>query len=161
MNRVSYYQIVRINNIINIDNKKVNLCFEYNSKSQNNKNSNLMQKTNEKTIITPPKIINFAEIDFNDSLIVFTDINKEEDFICIFIEINRQRIFNQKNKNYCHFILKLKDIIGKTNFSMKIENIFSISFDSVLYENINKIDLYNNNDNETDSDENEDRISIN
>ena len=161
MNRVSYYQIVRLNNIINIDNKKVNLCFEYNSKSQNNTNSNLMQKTNEKTIITPPKIINFAEIDFNDSLIVFTDINKEEDFICIFIEINRQRIFNQKNKDYCHFVLKLKDIIGKTNFSMKIENSFSISFDSVLYENINKIDLYNNNDNETDSDENEDRISIN
>jgi len=148
-------------NIINIDNKKVNLCFEYNSKSQNNTNSNLMQKTNEKTIIEPPNSNNFAEINFNDSLIVFTDINKEEDFIHIFIEINRQRIFNPKNKNNIHFLLKLKDIDGKTNFSMKIENIFSISFDFVLYENSNKIDMYNNNDNESDSDENDERISIN
>jgi len=161
MNRALYCQIVRINNIINIDNKKVNLCFEYNSKSQNNTNSNLIQKTNEKTIIAPHKNDNFAEINFNDSLIVFTDINKEDDFICIFIEINRQRIFNPKNNNYCHFLLKLKDIDGKTNFSMKIENIFSISFDFVLYKNTNKIDIYNNNDYESDSDENDDRISIN
>ena len=73
---------------------------------------------------------------------MFTDINKEKDFIYIFIEINRQRIFNSKNKNYCYFLLKLKDIVGKTNFSMKIENLFSISFDFILYENTNKIDIY-------------------
>ena len=119
-----------------------------------------MQKTNEKTIIIPPKNNIFAEINFNDSLILFTDINKEEDFISIFIEINRQRIFNSKNKNYCNFLIKLKDIVGKTNFSMKIENCFSISFDFILYENSNKIDIYNNNYNESDSDENDERMSI-
>ena len=120
-----------------------------------------MQKTNEKTIIAPPENENFAEINFNESLIVFTDIDKEEDFIYIFIEINRQRLSNPKNKNYYHFLLKLKDIDGKTNFSMKIEEIFSISFDFVLYENSNKIDIFNSNiDNKSDSDENDERTSI-
>ena len=125
---------------------EVNLCFEYNRKSQTNQDSILKQNTFEKSIIIKPGNNDiFVEINFDDSLIGFTNISSEEDLIYIFIEINKQRIFNPKFNNYCHFLLKIKDIVNKTNSTLKIQNFFTISFDSVIYKNKKETKINNNN----------------
>ena len=125
---------------------KVNLCFEYNRKSQTNQDSILKQNTFEKSIIMQPGNNEvFIELNFGDSLIGFTNMSSEEDLIYIFIEINKQRIFNPKFNNYCHFLLKLKDIVNKTNSTLKIQNFFTISFDSVIYKNKKENKIKNNN----------------
>jgi hypothetical protein len=127
---------------------KVNLCFEYNRKSEINQDTLLRQKTFEKSIIIQPGNNDvFVEINFNDSLIGFTNINSEEDFIFIFIEINNQRIFNPKINNYCHFLLQLKDIVNNRNSTLKIQNIFIVSFDSVFYKKQTETKIKNNDNN--------------
>ena len=95
---------------------------------------NQKQNTFEKSIIMQPGNNEvFIELNFGDSLIGFTNMSSEEDLVYIFIEINKQRIFNPKFNNYCHFLLKLKDIVNNRNTILKIQNIFIITFDSVFY----------------------------
>ena len=127
---------------------KVNLCFEYNRKSQTNQDSILRQKTFEKSIVIQPgKDDVFVEINFDDSLISFTNMNREEDYVFAFIEINKQRIFNPKINNYCHFLLKLKDIVNEKNSVLKIQNIFTISFDTVFFKSSKENKIINNSTN--------------
>ena len=134
---------------------KVNLCFEYNRKSEINQDSILRQNTFEKSMFLHPRKNDiFVEINFNDSLIGFTNINSEEDFIFIFIEINKQRIFNPKINNYCHFLLQLKDIVNNRNSTLKIQNIFIVSFDSVFYKKPKETKIKNNDNNNNNNNNN-------
>ena len=142
---------------------KVNLCFEYNRKSQINEDSVLRQKTFEKAIILKPgNDDSFVEISFDASLIGFTNMNNVEDYVFIFIEINKQRIYNPKFNNYCHFLVQLKDIENKTNSVLKIQNFFTLSFDSVFYRNTKKQNINNsvnsNSNMKENKNENEDKI---
>ena len=131
---------VRIINIISIDNKKINLNFEYIRKSQINSNSNNYQKTNEETIIMDPEDKNaFIKICFNNSVISFNNINNEDDHIKIFIELNQTKLLNKSNNSFYFCILNFNDIIDKTSFSFKIGKLFNISLDSILYNYSNKI----------------------
>jgi hypothetical protein len=127
---------------------KVNLCFEYKRKSQNSQDSILKQKTFEKSIVLQPENNDvFVEINFDDSLIGFTNMSSEEDEVYIFIEINKQRIFNPKINNYCHFLVKLKDIVNKKDSTLKIQNIFTISFELVFFKSTNETIIKNNDSN--------------
>ena len=152
---------VRIINIISIDNKKINLNFEYIRKSQKNSNENACQKTNEETIIMNSDDKNaFIEISFNNSIISFTNINNEEDFIKIFIEVNQTKLFNKDYNRFYFCLLTFNDIVDKTSFTFTIGKLFNISLNCILYHYTNKIEK-DKIKNETSHDENNTSIDSN
>ena len=145
----NYYliQIVRILNIIYIVIIKINLSFDYIKKSKHNNNSNLSLNTYEEeiNINNISKKEELIEINFHNSILQFSDIKAEEDFINIFIEINKAKLLNKNNNSYYSFLFNLKDNDKEKNISLKIENLFHLSFNSVYYKISNNI---NNNSDE-------------
>ena len=146
--------IVRILNIIYIVMNKINLSFEYIKKSKKNNDSNLTLKTSEEEINTNnfSEKEEYIEINFHNSFIQFSDIKTEEDFINIFIEINKIKLINKNNNSYLLFLYNLKDINKEKNVSLKIEKVFYLSF-NIFY--------YKNSDNNNNSDENNLGVSMN
>ena len=137
---------VRLINIIYIDKTQINLCFEHINKTNN---LNISYKTNEEKInINQNNNSEFIDIFFSNPL-QLNNINFEDDFIKIYIELNKLKLLNENGDSYFYFLLYLKDIINKNNYSLKLENIMNISF-NIIYLN------YNNN-----SKNNDDNININ
>ena len=128
---------VRILNIIIIAYNKINLSFEYIKRNKENKINNLTYKTNEEDLnIDFLNKNEYVEIFFCKSFIQFNDIRPEQDFINIFIEINKIKLVNLLNNSNFYFLLNLKninDINIENKISLKIENLFIISFNSIIY----------------------------
>ena len=117
--------IVRIINIIYIENQKINLSFECINKSKKNK---CCHKTNEVNMNIDEN--EFTKIYFNNSIIQFSNINLKEDYINIFIEIDKTKLLNKNDNSNYYFLLEFKDI-NNDEISLKIENLFYISFNLV------------------------------
>ena len=140
-------------------NSKINLCFVYDKKYENEEETSIIFKTAQKELIKDSSNKNnWIEFSFN-SIVQFNNVNIEKEFINIFIEINEEKLRNPQNDECYYFSFVLNELNNKKFILLKIEDVFTISFNVFYYKND---DFDNNNKNDkNDNDKNDNDINDN